>query len=420
MPSVNWEVFANLPGSAERNFEMLCRALIRRHYSRYGEFAALANQPGVEFHLKLRGSCSLGDVGRWYGWQSRWYDLPDAKAIGTTRRARIEKAMRLTEKVLPGLTDWVLWTRRPLTKGDQQWFKKLSRKTPMQLHLWTAVDVEEHLSGEAEIFRSTYFGELVLTPESLVGLHEVAVAPVRHRWMPEVHQIVDAERELRRMLVETNTWKHLHDLADRLEAEATAADADVSDLTGGLGSAAQEVTMTAHTVAAALLDAHEALTRGDLDLLRQQNANDVWGNLSKLARVPHQLRAYRHRAALTVTNALADVRRARDLFDTAEKAPSTRVISVLADAGYGKTQLAAQLTASGQDRPPGILLHGSHLRAGSSLDDLAHRVVIQSAPVSSMEALVGALDAAGQRARRRLPIVIDGLNEAEDLRDWKG
>lgn len=36
-----------------------------------------------------------------------------------------------------------------------------------------------------------------------------------------------------------------------------------------------------------------------------------------------------------------------------------------------------------------------------------------------MEALVAAVDAAGQRAHRRIPIVIDGLNEAEDPRKWK-
>ena len=36
-----------------------------------------------------------------------------------------------------------------------------------------------------------------------------------------------------------------------------------------------------------------------------------------------------------------------------------------------------------------------------------------------MERLVAALDAAGQRAQRRLPLVIDGLNEAEDPRAWK-
>jgi hypothetical protein len=36
-----------------------------------------------------------------------------------------------------------------------------------------------------------------------------------------------------------------------------------------------------------------------------------------------------------------------------------------------------------------------------------------------MEALLGAVDAAGQRARHRLPVVIDGLNESEDPRHWQ-
>src|SRR5436309_15852400 len=100
MTAVNWEAFEKLPCGAETNFEMLCRALIRRHYSRYGSFAALAAQPGVEFHLKLHSPCSLGDPGRWYGWQCRWYDLPGGRALGATRRQKITEAVTTTEKEL--------------------------------------------------------------------------------------------------------------------------------------------------------------------------------------------------------------------------------------------------------------------------------------------------------------------------------
>jgi hypothetical protein len=149
MPSVNWDAFSTLPGSAETNFEMLCRGIVRRHYARYGEFRALASQPGVEFHLRLLSKCQLGDAGRWYGWQCRWYDLPGGRTLGNTRRAKIAKALSVTERVLPKLTDWVLLTRRPLTEGDQDWF--FAQKTHMQLHLWTAAEVEEHLCGDAEI-----------------------------------------------------------------------------------------------------------------------------------------------------------------------------------------------------------------------------------------------------------------------------
>jgi len=114
MPPLNWDAFAQLPGSPQYNFEQLCRGLIRRHYEQYGDFAALAAQPGVEFHLRLKLPCSLGSVGRWYGWQCRWYELPRDHVLGTTRRKKIKEAIWKTEQELPNITDWVLWTRHTL------------------------------------------------------------------------------------------------------------------------------------------------------------------------------------------------------------------------------------------------------------------------------------------------------------------
>src|SRR5881394_4120469 len=150
---VNWSEFEKLPGGQEHNCEILCRSLMRLHYGRFGQFAALANQPGVEFHLQLHSDCTLGSKDEWFGWQCRWYGLATGRALGTTRRKKIAQALAKTAKVLPGLTDWVLWTRHPLTKGDQKWFYAL--RTTMRLHLWTADDVETYLSGDAEILRRT-------------------------------------------------------------------------------------------------------------------------------------------------------------------------------------------------------------------------------------------------------------------------
>ena len=418
MPPVNWDEFAKLPGSAESNFEMLCRALVRRHYGRYGEFAARANQPGVEFHIKLRTECSLGKPGVWYGWQCRWYDLPGGRALGTTRRKKIEEAIFTSERNLPGLTHWVLWTRRPLTDGDQRWFR--SRKTRLHLLLWTAAEVEEHLSGEAEILRGTYFGELVLTPTALSDLHIQAVAPIKRRWQPEVHQPVRAERNLRCMLGELASWDHLRVITEQLVNDAHQVEADIQRLSEPFVGPVTEVTEYARSTAAFLTAAYSGLDRGDLDLLRLLIDHRPAPPDHALSGLPHQLRATRQPAALSVTNTLASARQALRVVSDIGTALTSRIVAVLADAGCGKTELAAQLTAPVGDRPAGILLHGRELHARQNLDDFARRVVIQGNQVRSMEALIGAVDAAGQRARRRLPIVIDGLNEAEDPRDWKG
>jgi hypothetical protein len=414
---VNWNAFSDLPGSGDANFENLCRALIRYHFARYGDFCALAAQPGVEFHLNVRSSCSLGDPGRWYGWQCRWYDLPSGRAIGSARRKKIEKAIRTTEKMLPDLTDWVLWTRNTLTSGDQKWFYAL--KTKMRLHLWTAIDVESYLTGEAEILRRTYFGELILTPVMLADIHQRSVAPIRARWQPEVHQVVDAERALRRMLGKIESWEHLRELGTQLRADAEATRSDQGELDHSIAEATTKVSVLACVFADALFDAHTILAGGDLDLLRQELMHCPTPPNPSLGAILHQLRAARSRAALSVTNALADTRLALQYLDDLNKSLGKRIVAVLSDAGGGKTQLAAQLTAPIADRPAGLLLLGSELHANHSLDDLARRVVIQGVPAPSMEALVAALNAAGQRTQRRMPIVIDGLNEAEDPRRWK-
>jgi hypothetical protein len=425
MPSVNWNVFEQLPGSAENNFEMLCRALIRRHYGGHGQFAALANQPGVEFHLKLHTACALGKPNRWFGWQCRWYGtLPSGTSLGQARRDKIEKSLSTTVKVLPDLTDWVLWTRHPLTAGDQKWFYGLKAKMhlKMRLDLWTKADVEDLLNGEAEIFRSTYFGDLILSPNALSTLHGTWVARVKKRWLPEAHQVVEAERTLRRMLGETQSWEQLVNVADRLLAATKSINADIDKLTGPLATTTKEFVEYVQLFATSLNEAHKLLGKGDLDLLRQQLEARVNMPTAKLTTALRKLRAARQRAALIATNTLADLRLGHKLLDEVNSFLGTRLVGVLADAGGGKTQLAAQLTAPSSDRPAGILIYGQDLHAGHDLDELARKVTLPGTgtPISNMEALVAALDAAGQRAHRRLPIIIDGLNEAEDPRNWKG
>lgn len=417
MSKVNWNVFETLAGATTDNFEGLCRALIKRHYSQFGLFSALANQPGIEFHLKLDKPCSLGELGRWWGWQCRWYEIRRGSAIGKTRRDKIEKAIRTTEKHLPELTDWVLWTRYPLTKSDQGWFYALP--TSMKLHLWTAKDVEEHLSGSAIIFRATYFGELILSPSDLSKLHQQAIAPIQHRWMPDVHQIVDAERELNFFIGNSASWEALQEIATRLKAIGESVKNDTNDLPDVTKSINMIVDI-ANSLADSLTEIYDTLHAGDFEALHSQLSMPRaqpknWQGFLR------QLRRSRHPSVLGTTNLVADIYAADDELRALQKYLQTGLIAVVADAGCGKTQLAAQFTqAKDNDIPAGILLHGSSLCASDTLDSLvANSIVLHGKPVPTFDVLAAAVDAAGRRANCRLPIFIDGLNESEDPRNWK-
>jgi hypothetical protein len=417
MPALNWDTFAKLPGSIEKNFELLCRGIVRHNFGSYGVLRALANQPGVEFHLKLTQPCvALGGAGRWWGWQCKWYELPASGALGTTRRKQIEDGIQKTETHVAGVTDWVLWTRHPLTKSDQKWFTALSCK--MTLHLWTSNEIDNFLVGQASILRDTYFGELVVTPEILRERHEQSVASIRARWQPDVHQVVDAERELRRMLGESGSWDVLRTLAADLRSRIHSVEGAPA-LPTVFVPVATAVAEAARESAVALERVADGIRDGDLDLLRDELARRPRALSPDVAAAPRRLRSGNHLASLHVTNAVGGCGEALRLLEGVEDAFASRLVAVLAPAGSGKTQLAAQLTVGGDGRPHGVLLYGRDLHANQSLDDLARRVSIAARPIPSMEALLGAVDAAGQRARRRLPLVIDGLNESEDPRAWK-
>lgn len=417
MPALNWDAFSMLPGSSQANFELLCRGVVRQNFGSYGSFRALANQPGVEFDLRVDQRCdALGDPGRWWGWQCKWYDLPSGTAIGTTRRNQIEEGIRKTEAQVHGVTDWVLWTRRTLTSSDQQWFNGISSQ--MRLHLWTGDDVANLLVGQAAVLRSTYFGELILTPQTLLDRHQDSVAPIRRRWQPEVHHVLDAERELRRMLGEPGSWGAIRALADDLRSQVQAVKS-LQLLPAALGPLVATAADEASRTALALERVADGIRDGDLDLLRDELSTRPRDLSAETATAPRRLRSGNHLASLQVTNAVGASREALHLLEAVEHAFATRLVAVLAPAGCGKTQLAAQLTVGKDARPHGVLLHGRDLHANHTLDDLARRFLIAAQPVPSMEALLEAVDAAGQRAQRRLPVVIDGLNEAEDPRAWK-
>lgn len=418
MPALNWDIFTGLPGSVEKNFELLCRGIVRQNFGSYGIFRALANQPGVEFHLKLDRRCdALGDPGCWWGWQCKWYDLAANGALGSTRRTKIEEGLRKTEEHLPDLTDWVLWTRRTLTKDDQDWFNGLSSR--MKLHLWTGDEVDNLLSGQAAVFRSTYFGELVLTPEILRERHEQSVAPIRARWQPNVHHVGDAERKLRRMLGEVESWDVLSKLSTELRANAQTVESSPAVPTP-LAPFVTAVVRTSRQLADTLDRVAEGIRSGDLDLLRDELTARPRALPGDVATAPRRLRAGNQRAGLYATNAVAGCHDAVRVLGEVEAGFASRLVAVLAPAGCGKTHLAAQLTAATTARPHGVLLHGRELHATHTLDDLARTVAIGIIqPVPSMEALLAAADAAGQRAHHRIPVFIDGLNEAEDSRRWK-
>jgi len=420
MPEANWDVFSKLPGAADENFEKLCRSLVRRHYGRFGRFKQLANQPGVEFHLQLTESCDLGKPPRWIGWQCKWYELANGQGLGASRRSKIIEGMEKTRKHVPGVTDWKLWTHHTLTKGDQEWFFALEkdRFPELKLELLSATDIENLLVGPGALLRETYFGELVLTPALLAEQCRLAAAPFKRRYQPEVHVVVGAEEIVLRRLGGQSAWTSLKKLSSDLKGNCT----DIAPLTKQLKTeikAEVDSLLARATGLADLLDnLHSALGKGDFDSVQQILAANP-SRPVRYDRLLSKLRGARSDGAPLAANLVADIYAVSSTLRSLERSIGVRALAVLAAAGEGKSELAVKVTQADEEFPGGVLLLGKNLHVGQGLDDLVSAFKISGRPAESFDQLVEAVDAAGQRVGKRIPIVIDGLNEAEDPRNWR-
>ena len=418
MPALDWEAFGNLSGARDENFEQLCRILIRPQLCSVRPIPIICSTTWSRVPPEIGNPCSLGEPGRWYGWQCRWYDLASARRIGSTRRNHIQDAITKTQQILPDLTDWVLWTKHKLAKADQEWFYSLSVAN-VSLALWCEDEIEEFLSGEASIYRRTYFGDLTLTPDELSTLHDRSTARIKDRWQTDLHQEFDIERAVRKKLGQTDAWEDLQRMSAWLVDTVSEVTTDLCVTPANLSNHVVELIDFAKFVQIAIDEAADSLERGDLDHLAENLASRPTMPTAALTSLPRQLRSKRNPAVVSVTNLLAAVHAVSPLLNSLASDLGERQVAVVAEFGYGKTFLAAELSAPEDGRPAGILLHGADLGADDNLDDLAKEVVIQGNAVSTMELLVAAIDSAGRRAHRRLPIFIDGLNEAEDPRRWK-
>lgn len=418
MPSLDWTPFYSLPGDKAQNFENLCRALVRLNFGSFGHFTALKNQPGVEFHLKLSKSClPLGDPPRWYGWQCKLHSLAKNGDLLAASKRDIEDSLSKTKQHLPKLTDWVLWTPYTLSKKDQNWLNNL--QTDFTLHQWAAEEIDTYLSGPGLELRSTYFGELIATPVQLGQWHEEAIQPIQDRWFQPVHQLTDAERTIRRMLGEPGHWEELIAIGKRLEEAVSVISGHLGDMDSEMKGNVTSFVTTCSAFASTLLNFHKTLADGDIDFIQQELREKKTRIHTQIQSVPRELRAADLPIALDATNALEDLHVAQERLNEVEEFLGVGLVALLADAGGGKTQIAAQITAAQEDRPAGILLHGRNFHKGQTLSNLASSFSLNANPLSGMEQLLAVIDSTGKRARCRLPIVIDGLNEAENPRDWK-
>ena len=417
---LDWQKFKELTGSDSENFEKLCRSIVRRRFGRFGSLVERKNQPGVEFYIRLDQDCpELGDSGDKVGWQCKWFERRADGKLTSSAKGQILHSLGTTDEHVEDLNHWILWTPFTLAKADQKWFYRLQSDYSYKLHLWNANDIDNCLEGPALELRHAYFGELALTDDALEKRHRLSIAPIGGRWIKEIHHQVRVEKQLRQYLGEPSAWEEFKEahtsLSEAYETIKKEVDEPVcsdwsEDLKSFLMFCSECLKFAEHFTNTLSAEDIESIN-GMLDHVKSLDL--------KIHTVLRQVRNRNFPLSIEITNALAYIKDIQNLLEEASEYLSCSFVAVLADAGGGKTHMATELTGVQPDRPAGILLHGRRFKKGSSLNDLAQEISFYGRKVPNFQALVAALDAAAHRGNCRLPIIIDGLSEAEEPREWK-
>lgn len=418
---LDWNRFESLAGANTEKFEKLCRSIVRRQFGYLGALKELKNQPGVEYHIELnQDDKRLGNAGETFGWQCKWFTYKDNGELNSTAKTQISHSLEKTKEYLPHLNHWFLWTHKTLSKSDQDWYYGLKTKYGFELHLWNESDLEQLLSGTAIDLRHSYFGELALTPQMLAERHEISVAPIKSRWLHHVHQRMGMEQKIRQILGEPHAWEKFEfarlSLLEVIELIKKEIDEPIYELWRIELIAFSQVCETFCEVCTLF---EKTLYEINIEQIDEAIARTVINSQHHIYKVLQKLRRRNLQLSLVLTNALAFIKDIKWLLKSAQELLSHQFIAVVAEAGGGKTQFAAEITAANPNRPAGILLLGRSLKKGHTLDSLAQQITFYNQSVDNFSSLVAAIDAVGTRAGCRLPIVIDGLNEAQDPREWK-
>ncbi|MCV3265031.1 hypothetical protein OGZ01_31100 (plasmid) [Vibrio harveyi] len=190
--------------------------------------------------------------------------------------------------------------------------------------------------------------------------HTNSVAPIRNRWIHEVHQSTGVERDIRRVLGEPSAWSDIYAAKVKLDGYLSTISElsrhkDYVDLSSGL----EEFIAFCKQVIFSCKVFESTVSGREIGRIANfAQSSEQTKNISQLLRLT---RRQNLPLSLYLTNANAVIKDIKKLLSEAVELFSHQLVAVIGKAGRGKTQLAAEVTSQNDDRLAGILLHGKKL-----------------------------------------------------------
>ena len=453
---IDWSKLKPYQNDKYRSFEELCYQIAKGLHGEKGRFTSVDDSgggDGVEFYLTLPN----GDQ---WGWQAKFY-YPD-KRLNDSRKNAIFNSLKKSCEVHPRLKKWFLCTptnftpRKERSQGEQVWFdntlpQSIPENMNVKLEHWGDSDFnnwlsEPRFSGKLHYF----FGELELNLDWFKTQFEIEKAELKKRYNSSLHTEIEVEIDIHALLGDHVFVEHITESIEKLEEELE----DLNDAVDNLNKPIQKdivwdaakkdkVANAAKPLQNAVIktidqfkQAEEFLKENILYEAQTINWDCVFKKLEDVlsayrttidesgiseieyigeskykARILDDTRWLVHRPESIIANLLDDFLN----FEIYKcKLLNHSELKIFGNAGVGKTHIACNICNDRLSNGlPTLFVRGVLFTDDQSIGAQLHKKF--DIPASySFQDFLQALSAAAEAYNTRIPLFIDGLNEATD------
>ena len=446
-----WSKLEPYQNNIPRSFEVLCYQIATSLFEEIGPFTPVDDSgggDGVEFYLTLPN----GDQ---WGWQAKFY-YPEKRLNKSNRKQSIINSLKRACEIHPRLKKWFLCTPTDFTSDEKIWFdNELSKAIPenmdVKLEHWGDSEFnnwlsEPRFSGK----RNYFFDELELDLEWFKTQFEKQKASIGEKFDSSLHTEIDVEIDIHALLGDHAFVEHITESIEKLEEELEDLNDAVDKLNKPIekdivwdatkkdkvADAAKPLQDTVIKTIDQFKQAKEFLKENMLFEAQAINWDCVFKKLEDVlstyrtaidesdiseieytgeskykARILDDTRWLVHRPESIIANFMDDFLN----FEIYKcKLLNHSELKIFGNAGVGKTHIACNICDNRlRNGLPALFVRGFLFTDDQSIGAQLHKKLDISASYSFQDFLQ-ALSAAAEAYKTRIPLFIDGLNEATD------
>jgi len=443
---IDWSKLKPYHSTHTQSFEQFCYQVATALYFDLGAFTPIDDTgggDGVEFFLTLHD-------GTEWGWQAKFFH-PSPRLSVSGRNRQITQSLNRAREVHPCLTKWFLCTPTDFTTAEDRWFKALStseRPTP-ELEHWGDSNFNSWMSEPRFVGKLNYFfGELELGIDWFRHQVEKQVSTCQDKYNPRLHIGTESDLDLHLTLGDAAaaaaikaalgsakdsfglSLEGLDGLLRGFDYDRRfnfSGELDGLQTTGALMQASFEPYICQLEAGLPLLESgqfakldqtdwftysigvEKAINLYELEMKQFEKSPPIYNGPDEeydfdIADLLRKVWLPRHHAA----QILYKLDGVRDMFTAAAR----HVRHIIGDAGYGKTHVACNICTERLEASlPAIFLPAALFRTAESPEHQL-KLLLDIPSSYSWGDFISALSSAALAYGTRIPIVLDGLNEA--------